>query len=765
MAYVSAPKPHQWKPRVFPTVSRVSNPFSLNFTRFFSSVDESIFTMDPIPDANPETPISDRQSEIGNANAVDGEAKVNSRIPRGKHRNAEKLEDIICRMMANRPWTTRLQNSIRNLVPEFDHSLVWNVLHGAKNSEHALQFFRWVERSGLFRHDRETHMKIIEILGRASKLNHARCILLDMPKKGVQWDEDLFVVLIESYGNAGIVQESVKIFQKMKELGMERTLKSYNALFKVILRRGRYMMAKRYFNAMLSEGVMPTCHTYNLMIWGYFLSLRVQTAVRFFEEMKERGISPDVVTYNTMINGYYRVKKMEEAEKLFVEMKGRNIEPTVISFTTMIKGYVSVGRVDDGLRLFEEMNSFGIKPNAVTYSTLLPGLCDAGKMPEARNILKEMVEKYFAPKDNSIFMRLISCQCKAGNLDAAADVLKAMIRLSIPTEAGHYGILIENFCKAGAYDQAIKLLDKLIEKEIILGPPSALEMEPSAYNPMIKYLCNHGQTGKAETLFRQLMKKGVQDPVAFNNLIRGHSKEESPDSAFEILKIMGRRGVPREADAYRLLIESFLRKGEPADAKSALDSMIENGHLPDSALFRSVMESLFEDGRVQTASRVMKTMVEKGVKENIDLVAKILEALLMRGHVEEALGRIDLLMNNNCVPDFDSLLSVLCEKGKTIAVLKLLDFGLERDCNINFSSYDKVLDALLAAGKTLNAYSILCKIMQKGGLTDWKSCEDLIRSLNEEGNTKQADILSRMITGGEKTSGGKKWKKQASISS
>ena len=68
-------------------------------------------------------------------------------------------------------------------MPEFDNSLFWNVLHSAKNSEHALQFFRWVEPARLVHHDRDTHLKMIEILGRASKLNHARCILFDMPEK------------------------------------------------------------------------------------------------------------------------------------------------------------------------------------------------------------------------------------------------------------------------------------------------------------------------------------------------------------------------------------------------------------------------------------------------------------------------------------------------------------------------------------------------------------------------------------------------------
>ncbi|OMP09232.1 hypothetical protein COLO4_05681 [Corchorus olitorius] len=725
MAFISVSKTYQLKQRVHPSIPRISNP--LHFfctTQDPTKESEEQNNAAPQPQQKDAPPQPQQEEEAANV--------VKQRTPhRGKARNPEKIEDTICRMMESRAWTTRLQNSIRNLVPEFDHSLVYNVLHRSRNSEHALQFFRWVERSGLIRHDREAHMKIIEILGGASKLNHARCILLDMPSKGVQWDEDMFVVMIESYGKAGIVQESVKMFQKMKELGVERTVKSYDALFKVILRRGRYMMAKR-----------------------------------FYEDMKTREIEPDVVTYNTMINGYTRFKKMDEAEKLLVEMKGKNLAPTVISYTTMIKGYVAAEQVDDGLRLFEEMKSSGIKPNATTYSTLLPGLCDAGKTTEAKDILKEMVNRYIAPKDNSIFIKLLISQCKSGDLSAAHDVLRGMMRLSIPTEAGHYGVLIENFCKANEFDQAIKLLDKLVEKEIVLRPQSSVDIEASAYNPIIEYLCHYGQTGKAEVFFRQLMKKGVLDPIAFNNLIRGHAKEGNPALAFEILQIMDRRGLPKDADAYKLLIESYLRKGEPADAKTALDGMIEDGHLPESGIFKSVMESLFEDGRVQTASRVMKSMVEKGVKEHMDLVAKILETLLMRGHVEEAIGRIELLMQNGCAPNLDSLLSVLSEKGKTIAALKLLDFGLERDCSLDFSSYEKVLDALLAAGKTLNAYSILCKIMAKGGITDtnWSSLEDLINILNQEGNTMQADILSRMIRG-EAASGSKKGKKHATVSS
>ncbi|KAJ0963759.1 hypothetical protein J5N97_028881 [Dioscorea zingiberensis] len=578
-------------------------------------------------------------SEIPPADA-DQEPTMPIRPMRGE---AEKLDKTICHMMAQRPWTTRLQNSIRNLVPNFDQALVLGVLRGAHLPDHALCFFRWVEKTG-FRHDRDTYLEIISILARKLMLNHARCILIDdMPKRAVDREEDMFIELIQGYGRAGIPQEVVKIFKKMPEFGVVRTSRSYDAFFKAILRRDK---------------------------------------------------------------------------------------------------------VDDGLHLFTEMRAKGIRASERTYAALMPGLCDdTERTGEARKVLDEMAERRMTPKDKSIFLRMISSMCKSEDLDGAMEVHRAMKRFrDVTVDLSHYGVLIEGLCNGKKYDVAVEMLDELLGKGVLLNPQSSV-IEPSAYNLMIEYLCGNGLTNKAEEFFRLLMKRGIDDKVAFNHLIRGHAKEEKPESAYELLNIMSRRGIPSDADAYTLLVESYLKKREPADARTALDSMIEQGHLPSSSLFRSVMVALFEDGRVQTASRVMKSMIEKGVKENMDIVHKILDALLMRGHVEEALGRISLLLMNSCAPDFDSLVASLCDSGKAIEALKLVDFGLERDCNISFASFDRLLDVLYSASKILPAYSILCKIKAKGGVVDTKGCEALIESLVAGGHTKQADILSRTLSG------------------
>ncbi|KAJ6793069.1 pentatricopeptide repeat-containing protein [Iris pallida] len=664
----------------------------------------------------------------------------------------EELSSTIALMVSRRPWTTRLQSTIRTLVPEFRSPLVLSLLDKTsdRDPQKALDLFRWIEKTG-FRHDQETYQLMSSLLSHRRMLNHARCLLLDdMPKRSLLPTEQSLAELIIGYGRERIPQEAVKLFSKMPELGVDRTVVSYDAFFKAILLNGRFQMAKRTFNSMARQGVHPALSTYVTLIWGFSLCGKMETAKRFFDDMKERKIEPDVVAYNTLLNGFVRAKNVEAAEKLVEEMRKIGMEPNIITYNLMIKGYMASAKVDEGLRMFEEMRGKEeLEPTERTYAALIPWLCDdPTRTGDAKKVFDEMAERRITPKDKnkSVFVRLITSMFQRGDTNGAVEVHRAMDKFSVPVGSAHYGVLMEGLCKAGKFDAAVEILDEFLEKGVLSGidvPP----LEASAYNPMIEYLCGNGIATKAETLFRQLMRRGVDDKVAFNNLIRGHAREGRPESAFEMLTIMTRRGVVSDADAYVLLVESFLKKGEPADARTVLDGMIEQGHLPSPALFRSVMVGLFDNGRVQTAGRVMKSMLDKGVKENMDIVQKILEALLMRGHVEEALGRINLMLTNSLAPDFDSLIVNLCDSDKPIPALKLVDFGLERDCDFAFSSYDRLLEALYAAGRTLPAYSILCKIKAKGGVVDKKGCEAVIKSLNDQGNTKQADILSRILAG------------------
>lgn len=653
-------------------------------------------------------------------------------------------------MIRRRKWTTRLENSVRLLSPTLSAPLVHGVISSAaaaNRADLALQFFRFAYRRAGFRPEPATFSLLIPVLASNRMLNHARCILLEtMPAFSVSPDEATVAALVAAYGKARIPQEAVKLFRLMPELGITRTALSYNAVLKAILCRGREAMARRIYNAMIADGVAPDLSTYNTLIWGFGLSEKMEAAVRVFGDMKGHGVTPDVTTYNNLINAWVRNGDLESARKVFDEMPGAGFERNSVSYNVMIKGYVEAKKVEEAVGLFKEMGEKGLRSSEKTFAALMPGLCDdQGRTAEARKAVEDMAERRLTPKDKTVFLRLVTTLCKAGDLDGALEVHKKSGQFKhVLVDPRQYGVLMQSLCAGGKCDGAVEVLDELLEKGTLLSPKSPV-LEAPAYNPVIEYLCNNGNTKKAETFFRQLMKKGVDDKLAFNSLIRGHAKEGVLEAAQEILAIMTRRGVPTDPISHTLLVDSFLKKNEPADAKTALDSMMEQGHLPSPALFKSVMVALFDDGRVQTASRVMRSMIEKGVTENMDMAHKILEALFMRGHVDEAIGRVNLMVENGCMPDLDKLLLALCQKDKVMEAHKLADFALDRDFEVSFSTYDKVLEALYTEEKTLPAYSMLCKIKHKGGVVDQKGCDALMDSLKAEGYSKQADILSRIL--------------------
>lgn len=325
-------------------------------------------------------------------------------------------------MMEEPEWSTLLQTSIRKLVPLFDHKLVTNVMNRTPN--HAFEFFQLVEELG-FKHVKETHYKIIEILCKYRNFDDAKRVLFGLFEKGVDYYEDLFVLLIRGYAKSNrkwdIVKNCVKVFLKMEELGVCKTIKSYNSLLEVIVSEKKYIMAEKYFDKMLSDGVVPSLDTYKLMISGFCRSSRVETADRFFKDMKSRNLLSDFVIYNTMVNGYVLVKKMEEAEKVFIEMKGQGIEPLLVTYNSMINGYANIRKMEDAEKLVVDMKGRNIEPDLITYNTMINGYTLVEKMEDARKLVVEMKGRKIEP-DLVTYVTLIKGYVTVNRLDDSLGV-------------------------------------------------------------------------------------------------------------------------------------------------------------------------------------------------------------------------------------------------------------------------------------------------------------------------------------------------------
>ena len=591
---------------------------------------------------------------------------------------------------------------------------------------------------------------MLEILGRHRNLNVARNFLFSIDKRSngaVKLEDRFFNSLIRNYGRAGLFQESIKLFSTMKSLGVSPSVVSFNSLLSILLKRGRTNMAKSVYDEMLSTyGVTPDTYTFNILIRGFCMNTMVDEGFHFFKEMSRFKCEPDVVTYNTLVDGLCRVGKISIAHNVVKGMSKRSVDlnPNVVTYTTLIRGYCMKQEIDEALVVLEEMSSRGLKPNVVTYNTLIKGLCEAGKLDKIKEILEGMKGVGGFTPDTCTFNTLIHAHCSAGNLDEALKMFDKMSELQVQPDSATYSVIIRSLCQTGDYGRAEELFDELSEKEILF---SAVGCKPlvAAYNPMFEYLCGNGKTKKAERVFRQLMKRGTQDPPSYKTLIMGHCREGTYEAGYELLVWMLRRDFVPDVEIYESLIDGFMQKGKPLLAQQTLEKMLKSSHVPKTETFHSIFAELLEMGCARESASSIMLMLEKKIRQNINLSTKCIRLLFGSGLKDKAFQIVGLIYENGYSVKMEELVGFLCQNRKLLDAREMLLFALDKDQSIDTDMCNTVILGLCKMNKLSEAFGLYYEMVEKGVNQNLTCLYDLKTALDAGGRSREAGFVSKRI--------------------
>ncbi|CAH2039389.1 unnamed protein product [Thlaspi arvense] len=547
-----------------------------------------------------------------------------------KSSTKSKLARSMALAVNSKPWSDEVESSLSSLHPpeSLSRTAFLQTLRLIKIPADGLRFFDWVSDKG-FTHKEQSFFLMLEFLGRARNLNAARNFLFSIEKRSsgcVKLEERYFNSLIRSYGNAGLFQEAVKLFETMKKMGVSPSVVTFNSLLAILLRRGKTGMAHDVFDEMRrTYGVTPDSYTFNILISGFCKNSMVDEAFRVFKEMESYKCNPDVVTYNTIIDGLCRAGKVKTAHNVLNGMmkKATDVHPNIVSYTTLVRGYCMKQETDEALAVFHELLSRGLKPNAVTYNTLIKGLSEA--------------------------------------------------------------------------QRAATLFSELFEKEVLLGKDGCKPLA-AAYNPMFEYLCANGKTKQAEKVFRQLMKRGVQDPPSYRTLIRGHCREGKFKAAYELVVLMLRREFVPDLETYELLIDGLLKIGEALLAHDALQRMLRSSYLPVATTFHSVLAELVKRRFANESFGFIRLMLEKGIRQNIDLSTDAVRLLFSSAQKDKAFLIVRLLYDNGYVAKMEDLLDFLCENRKLLDAHRLVLFCLEKSQMVDIGTCNRVIEGLCVYG-------------------------------------------------------------------
>merc|ERR1719408_764770 len=113
-----------------------------------------------------------------------------------------------------------------------------------------------------------------------------------------------------------------------------------------------------------------------------------------------------------------------------------------VLFTTLIKGFARAGEVDQAMGIYAQMRGErNVTPDLITFSILIKANCDADRLEAALQLLEAMMNLNLRP-DEVVFNNLLAGCARQGNVQLGKQLYSDMVASGVRPSNATFSILI-----------------------------------------------------------------------------------------------------------------------------------------------------------------------------------------------------------------------------------------------------------------------------------------------------------------------------------
>jgi pentatricopeptide repeat protein len=278
--------------------------------------------------------------------------------------------------------------------------------------------------------ERPTEIAMHRFLGILDDMKQAKiCIIRS------EWDTAIHLAgkFLGKVSNEEL-QSAMRMWREMEQqAGVQGRTVTFNILFDIAVKSGKYALADTFLNEMLARGLKFHRHFRVSLLYYYGVMKNGNGVRKVYHEMVESGDIIDTVVLNAVIAALSRAGEPGAAEHVFQRMKNMHIEK-IRTFRGSLPFNVRTwrGRRSLGLHLTHEARALTdsgdldkrkelqelapIAPNSRTYSILIRHHARrVGDIDRVNELLREMGERG-VPLEGSIFVSIFQAFGKFGGV-------------------------------------------------------------------------------------------------------------------------------------------------------------------------------------------------------------------------------------------------------------------------------------------------------------------------------------------------------------
>ncbi|KAI9178066.1 hypothetical protein LWI28_022309 [Acer negundo] len=638
---------------------------------------------------------------------------------------------------------------------------------------------------------------VLRALGRAQKWDELRLCWIEMANNGVLPTNNTYGMLVDVYGKAGLVKESLMWIKHMRLRGIFPDEVTMTTIVRVLKDAGEFDRADRFykdwcvgrvelddleldsmvdvesgygsapvsFKHFLSTELFKTggrnpiprnvvpfdtensvrkpklTSTYNTLIDLYGKAGRLKDAANVFADMLKSGVAMDTITFNTMIYTCGSHGLLSEAESLLNKMEERRISPDTKTYNIFLSLYADAGNIDAALMCYRKIREVGLFPDIVTHRAVLHILCQRNMVRGVEAVMEEM-EKSGLHIDEHSVPGVMKLYVNEGLLDHAKFFLKKC-QLDGGLSSKTLAAILDAYAEKGLWAEAEAVFYG--KKDWVGQKKGVVE-----YNIMIKAYGNAKLYDKAFSLFKGMRNHGTwPDECTYNSLVQMFAGGDLVNQAVDLLAEMQGAGFKPHCMTFSSVIASYIRLGQLSDAVSIYEEMEKAGVKPNEVVYGSLINGFAETGQIEEALQYYHMMGKHGLSANQIVLTSLIKAYSKIGCLEAAKTVYEKMKVMDSGPDVvasNSMISLYADLGMVTEAESVFN-SLRDKGQADGVSFAVMMSLYKSMGMLDEAIDVAEEMKQSGLLRDVISYNQVMTCYATNGQLRECgELLHEMIT-------------------
>lgn len=259
-----------------------------------------------------------------------------------------------------------------------------------------------------------------------NQLDRAADVFNTMTEEKCPMNTVLYTTLIKGFSRAGKIDQAMTVYKQMRaDPNVTPDLITFSILIKAHCDAGNLEESLKSFEEMINLGLRPDEVVFNNLLAGCAQQANARLGEQLYIDMVASGVKPSNATFSILIRMYQQCKLLEEA----VAMLGRepakhNVEPEPRLFLQLMQSCIRDRQGKRAIEVYEMLSEYSI-PTASAHSSLISTCVKLNMYDTAVEILSLAAGKgaHVDERDSSL---LIEGAFKKGKTRIVQDCAAAM---------------------------------------------------------------------------------------------------------------------------------------------------------------------------------------------------------------------------------------------------------------------------------------------------------------------------------------------------